>query len=417
VTRTRVVLVPLLVLVAGFAGARIPDAGAVTQGVGARANGQANTSAYTPSQSDAGSYTSLGQLGTGRYTFESTVSVCDVARNTQTLTGTAALVRSDGARLSGTVAGTESCSHPTGTHAVFTADLTSGTRDLVRARLVFDGMLAGFVVTPSGERASETFAITGSVVTTALVGWWMVNTSGNVYAFGGAPYLGSAPTIHSVATHIEPTPSRNGYWIVNEEGQVYAFGDAHWFGNADRRTWAGVHPEIVVSIASSASGNGYWLFTNKGRVVPFGDAVHRGDVYPGGLAGRIVAAVATPSRNGYYLVGSDGGVFAFGDATFRGSTGGLHLNSPIVGMAVSPAGDGYWLVASDGGVFAFGAQFAGSMGGRRLVRPIVGVSAYGTGYALIDNAGGVFDFSENPFFGSLPAGALTSPLAGIAAIG
>lgn len=416
-TRRSFVLVPLLVLVAGFVGAHMPEAGAVTQGVGARASGNSYPSAYFPTQSDNGSYTSLGQLGSGRYDFETNVSACDVANDTQTLTGTAVLVRSDGARLRGTVTGTEGCVPPNGTHAAFTLDLTSGTRDLVRAHLVFDGMRTGFVVTPGGERASESFTITGSLVTTTRVGYSMLGTSGNVYAFGGAPYLGNAPTIHSVATRIELTPSRNGYWIVNEEGQVYAFGDARWFGNADRRTWAGAHPEIVVSIVSSASGNGYLLVTNKGRVVRFGDAVHRGDVYPGGLAGGIVAAFATPSRNGYYLVGSDGGVFAYGDATFRGSTGGLHLNAPIVGMAVSPAGDGYWLVASDGGVFAFGTRFAGSMGGRPLVRPIVGASAYGTGYALIDNAGGVFDFSENPFFGSLPATALTSPIAGIAATG
>ena len=37
-----------------------------------------------------------------------------------------------------------------------------------------------------------------------------------------------------------------------------------------------------------------------------------------------------------------------------GSMGGKPLNKPIVGMAATPSGDGYWLVASDGGVFAFG---------------------------------------------------------------
>jgi hypothetical protein len=41
----------------------------------------------------------------------------------------------------------------------------------------------------------------------------------------------------------------------------------------------------------------------------------------------------------------------------------------------------------------------------------------GTGYVLVDNGGGVFDFSEKPFFGALPAAALTSPIGGVAAIG
>ena len=44
------------------------------------------------------------------------------------------------------------------------------------------------------------------------------------------PAADNAPT--TVATHIEPTPTRRGYWIVNARGQVYALGDARWWGNA-----------------------------------------------------------------------------------------------------------------------------------------------------------------------------------------
>jgi len=63
---------------------------------------------------------------------------------------------------------------------------------------------------------------------------------------------------------------------------------------------------------------------------------------------------------GYYLVAADGGVFAFGDAGFYGSMGGRHLNAPIVGIA-STGGAGYYLGGRDGGVFTFGdANFWGS---------------------------------------------------------
>ncbi|MHB1719098.1 MAG: hypothetical protein ACYCV1_03035, partial [Acidimicrobiales bacterium] len=73
---------------------------------------------------------------------------------------------------------------------------------------------------------------------------------------------------------------------------------------------------------------------------------------------------------------SDGGVFSFGDASFFGSMGGKPLVKPIVGMASTPDGGGYWLVASDGGVFSFGdASFFGSMGGKPLVKPIVGMAS------------------------------------------
>ena len=78
---------------------------------------------------------------------------------------------------------------------------------------------------------------------------------------------------------------------------------------------------------------------------------------------------ATASKGGYWLVASDGGIFSYGDAAFHGSMGGRHLNAPIVGMAATPDGGGYWEVASDGGIFSFGdAAFYGSMGGRRLTR-------------------------------------------------
>jgi hypothetical protein len=80
---------------------------------------------------------------------------------------------------------------------------------------------------------------------------------------------------------------------------------------------------------------------------------------------------------GYWEVAADGGLFAFGDAGFFGSMGGRPLNEPIVGIAATPDGDGYWEVAADGGLFAFGdAGFFGSMGGRPLNEPIVGIASH-----------------------------------------
>jgi kumamolisin len=79
---------------------------------------------------------------------------------------------------------------------------------------------------------------------------------------------------------------------------------------------------------------------------------------------------------GYWLDASDGGVFSFGNAKFSGSMGGKPLNAPVVGMAATPTGGGYWEVASDGGIFAFGnAQFYGSAGDLRLVAPVVAMAS------------------------------------------
>ena len=54
--------------------------------------------------------------------------------------------------------------------------------------------------------------------------------------------------------------------------------------------------------------------------------------------------------------------------------GGKPLDKPIVGVAPDPATGGYWLVASDGGVFSFNAPFFGSLGGKHLDAPMVGMA-------------------------------------------
>ena len=140
------------------------------------------------------------------------------------------------------------------------------------------------------------------------------------------------------------------------------------------------------------------------------------------------AAVTTPfplgpvaparADAGTWLVASDGGVFAFGGAPFYGSMGGRRLNKPIVTMAATPTGKGYWLVASDGGVFAFGdAGFFGSTGAVALQKPIVTMAATpsGKGYWLVASDGGVFAFGDARFFGSTGGRKVVKPVVGMAA--
>ena len=131
-----------------------------------------------------------------------------------------------------------------------------------------------------------------------------------------------------------------------------------------------------------------------------------------------------PDGNGYWLVASDGGVFSFGfsyvNTTFYGSMGGKTLHRPIVGMASTADGLGYWLVASDGGIFAFGdAPFLGSKGGKSLNRPIVGMASTtdGHGYWLVASDGGVFTFGDAPFAGSLGGTHLNGQIVGMSLSG
>ncbi len=104
--------------------------------------------------------------------------------------------------------------------------------------------------------------------------------------------------------------------------------------------------------------------------------VAAGTYYNGTVFQTAVLSYASPpTQRGYWFVASDGGIFSYGDAKFFGSMGGKHLNAPIVGMAATPDGKGYWFVASDGGIFSYGdAKFYGSMGGKHLNAPIVGVA-------------------------------------------
>ena len=120
---------------------------------------------------------------------------------------------------------------------------------------------------------------------------------------------------------------------------------------------------------------------------------------------------------GYWTDASDGGIFSFGQAQFYGSMGGKHLNKPMVGMAPTGNGAGYWTDASDGGIFSFGnAQFYGSMGGTPLNKPVVGMAPTpdGGGYWLVASDGGIFSFGNAKFHGSTGGIVLNKAIVGMA---
>jgi len=74
-------------------------------------------------------------------------------------------------------------------------------------------------------------------------------------------------------------------------------------------------------------------------------------------------------------------------------------------------------VASDGGIFAFKAPFRGSLGGQRLNRPVSGMVPNGSGYLMVGEDGGIFNFSDRPFLGSLGANPPARPVVAVAVLG
>jgi CHAP domain len=257
----------------------------------------------------------------------------------------------------------------------------------------------GWLHDPAG-RGSPTHLATDA-------GYWMVEASGTVHAFGNAVNYGSSAT-STVA--IAPRRQVTGYWTVSASGSVRGFGAATVYGSQPALRFG----ESITTISPTPTGSGYWLFSNLGRAIAYGDAKLYGDMSTRTLNGPIVASVATRTGHGYYMVGSDGGIFTFGDAVFRGSMGAVRLHRPVVGISPTPDNSGYWLVASDGGVFAFHAPFRGSMGGVALNQPVNGLVAYGNGYVMVASDGGVFDFSDKAFAGSLGGDPPRTPIVGIA---
>jgi hypothetical protein len=133
--------------------------------------------------------------------------------------------------------------------------------------------------------------------------------------------------------------------------------------------------------------------------------------------GTCSPAVPPCTTEGYWMTAADGGIFAYGNVQFYGSMGGRPLAQPVVGIAGTPDRGGYWEVASDGGVFAFGdAQFHGSMGGIPLNRPVVGIAptSDGGGYWEVASDGGVFAFGDAQFHGSMGGTHINQPVVGVA---
>ena len=177
---------------------------------------------------------------------------------------------------------------------------------------------------------------------------------------------------------------------------------------------------------------GYVLVGADGGTAAFGGDPNWGSLPGDGIApaASIVGLSPYGADSGYWLVGTDGGVFAFGSCTpFYGSMAGKHLAAPIVGIASAdtPQGWGYWLVGKDGGVFSFGhAGFYGSAAGLHLAAPIVGIApsqqlescslpSMNTtdGYWLVGADGGVFSYGSATFEGSEAGHPLAASITGI----
>jgi hypothetical protein len=138
-------------------------------------------------------------------------------------------------------------------------------------------------------------------------------------------------------------------------------------------------------------------------------------------AGGNVVGHGTASA-GIWVVADCGCLYAYNvpNVPNVGDAGELSLSKPIVGISSTEDGQGYWMAASDGGVFNYGdAGFYGSLGSVRLNQPIVGIAgnnaSIGRGYWMVASDGGVFTFGDAVFHGSHGGSHLNQPVVGMVA--
>jgi BclA C-terminal domain/Collagen triple helix repeat (20 copies) len=115
-----------------------------------------------------------------------------------------------------------------------------------------------------------------------------------------------------------------GYWLVTSTGQVYAYGGATNFGGMTGRTLT----KAIVGIASSPDGKGYWLFGADGGVFAFGDAAFYGSRDATGTSNPVVAGASVQNKGtgGSGSPGATGRTGATGPAGAPGAKGDRGLN-------------------------------------------------------------------------------------------
>jgi hypothetical protein len=276
--------------------------------------------------------------------------------------------------------------------------------------LTLTGTSGSVSVTGSGFAAafnlkSNWFTL-GNVPSGGVGGYWLDDTKGGIYSFGGAPFYGSAGNLalNKPIVGMAATPDGLGYWLVASDGGIFTFGDATFYGSTGNI----VLNKPIVGMAPTADGGGYWLVASDGGIFTFGDATFYGSTGNIVLNKPIVGMVPTADGGGYWLVAADGGIFSFGDTTFYGSLGAAPPASPVVDVAPAAGDAGYWMLEANGTVQGFGAAAnvapaADSPGIGSAKSPMTSIvpSADGQGYTLVDSSGQAFSFGDAPYFGDV----------------
>lgn len=241
-------------------------------------------------------------------------------------------------------------------------------------------------------------------------GYWIADSSGNVYGFGDAANYDttafgqislagdSTNKVVGLAAH----PSGEGYWVVDWMGNVYAQGVAQYYGeytipsplvypnpaNAAQMT-ANNQSVAVRGIAATHTGNGYWVLYSNGVIRGFGDATPNYATVPSNVlatfmdiylvgnyetyqyvrysSGLMGTAIAShPKKMGFWVSDGSGQVFSYGACQGyggliqreykKGLSGEFKLQPREWATSIEStvSGEGYWIAFGSGRVASFG---------------------------------------------------------------
>lgn len=242
-------------------------------------------------------------------------------------------------------------------------------------------------------------------------GYWLVATSGQVYAFN-APAYGSTGPLNAPAVGIEATPSYGGYWVIALDGGVFTFGNAGFYGSNGGKQLNAQN----VGMASTGDGNGYWLVGADGGIFTFGDAPYWGSLPGVGVKMDDVIGIIRFS-NGYCIGEANGWIHCW-DSQYQG-TSAIVFQIASLNMLTDPATTiipnsydyyGLWLVDRTGQVWAWQADGTSGLSSTPN-GPITGGSSWGgAAYNLSGADGGVFTFGL-PYEGNASVSYELSPTA------
>jgi hypothetical protein len=239
-------------------------------------------------------------------------------------------------------------------------------------------------------------------------GYYILSPGGGVYAYGGAPFYGSAAGqsyfAGQTAVALVVDPNGSGYWIFAASGAVYAYGGAPFEGSTSPSYFAG---QVAVGAISSSDGNGYTIVSNTGGVYAYGDGTFNGSAAGQSYFSGQTAVAVIPSRDakGYAILAADGAVYAYGDQGYYGGASSSYFSGQTAAsFAPSADGAGYGILSQSGGVYAFGDfPYLGGPGGQSYFSGLSAVAfaatADGQGYWVVSNTGGVYAYGDAPYEG------------------